>query len=76
MVWAHVKGGPFKYFRMKLLNKDSQSTGKHIRENVRFQMPSPTRKNVKGATGKRKNESSNNVEPGRERKERKIASDL
>lgn len=42
----------FKYFRMKLLNKDSRSTGKQIKEKCQTPNALPAQKNVKGAVRK------------------------
>lgn len=42
----------FKYVRMKLLNKDSQSTGKQIKEKCQTPNALPAQQNGKGAARK------------------------
>lgn len=39
----------FKYFRMKLLSKDSQNTGKQIKEKCQNLIALPAQQNVKGS---------------------------
>ena len=67
LVWAHVNnkatsgGPPLNTSEWSFLTKTPKVQASTSKKNVRFQMPSPIPQNVKGATGKRKNESPNNV---------------